>query len=652
MSDDILKQLNEKQAEAASVIDGPLLIIAGPGSGKTRTLTHRVAYMISQGIPAHNILAVTFTNKAAGEMKERITDLLTELKVSQSSQPTIGTFHSICARILRVEAGHIGYNRDFTIFDSADSQSLIKDIRSEFMRPDSADLKPRQIQVYISSAKNEFISPDEYRAQFTMYPQDIIGKVYARYQEELKRLNAVDFDDLLGLIVTLFEKHPSVLEKYQEIFKYILIDEYQDTNTTQYKLISLLAKKYNNICVVGDDAQAIYMFRGADYRNILRFEKDFPNVKVVMLEQNYRSTQVILNAANDVIKHNKYQAKKELWTQNDEGKPIHIVQVGNEQMEGEWIARRIEKLNESGTPFNDIAVLYRTNAQSRAIEQALIDEALPYNIVGGIRFFERKEIKDVLAYLRYFRNPRDVVSLARIINTPARGLGKKSQELIIERIKSLPDESIAEDYIHIVDPAAWGDCPLSARAKNSLIAFLKVAREIREDMSEKSVYFALGQIITKTGYENFVNDGSSEGQDRYENVKELLTHAKRYDGLKPEESIAQFLEDVSLIADTDQIEDNKDVVNLMTLHAAKGLEFEVVFLVGMEEGLFPHSRSHTDPSEMEEERRLCFVGITRAKSDLYLTHASMRTLWGSTQINPKSRFIEDIDDAYKHIIQM
>jgi DNA helicase-2/ATP-dependent DNA helicase PcrA len=600
---DILKNLNPKQKEAVMATEGPLLILAGPGSGKTRVLTHRVAYLIQKGINPKNILAVTFTNKAAGEMRERVKECLNRHK----TMPFIGTFHAFCLRILRKEIKNLGYKTNFIIYDETDQLSLIKKLIKE-LQIDKEQFKPIVISSKISSLKNELIDWQSFKKIAENYFEETIAKVYENYQKCLKKINALDFDDLIMLTVELFTQFPPILKKYQEKFKYILVDEYQDTNTSQYVLINLLAKKYKNICVVGDESQAIYGFRGADFRNILNFERDYPEAKIVILDQNYRSTQNILDTAHNVISKNIYQKEKKLWTENPQGKPINIVEAPNETEEAEFI---IQEINNFQNPpaggkklkLKDFTILYRTNAQSRALEESLMRHNLPYKIIGAIKFYQRKEIKDILAYLKLLLYPQDIISLERIAKIPPKNAG---QAAVLKVRKATRGKSPAEILKLILKETKYKD-----------YLEKKYNKEYRENIPEYEI--------------------------RWQNVLELFSVIKQYDNLDT------FLENAALLSEEDEpafalraSAGKKNLINLMTLHAAKGLEFPVVFITGCEEGIFPHSKSLLEQIELEEERRLCYVGITRAKERLYLTFAQKRTLYGSTQANPPSRFLDDI----------
>lgn len=653
-----LTGLNNKQCEAVLTTEGPLLVLAGAGSGKTKALTHRIAYLIEEkNISPYNILAVTFTNKAAGEMSDRVGHLLqnnqdTSYKIQNTGNqrlPWLGTFHSICVKILRREAHNIGYDRGFTIYDSSDQLAIIKRIMKD-LNIDPKHFAPRTIQYFISGAKNELINSDEYK-KYTNSPFEVIThKVYHRYEKYLKDANGMDFDDLIMQCVKLFEQNPEVLKKYQELFKYILIDEYQDTNQAQYIWVKLLAKKYQNIMVVGDDYQAIYGWRGANFRNILNFEKDYKNTKVIKLEQNYRSTKTILSAADQIIKFNKQRTDKTLWTENSEGVPITVYEALNEKDEADFVAMEIAtkvksikyKVESPGghsvLGYSDFAILYRTNAQSRAIEETFLRFDIPYRVIGGVRFYERKEIKDIIAYLRLILNPSDLDAFFRIVNVPGRGIGEKTASKINQLSRS-----------EIRNPREIKNPEIPKK----LIDFLILMFELREQSGDIRLDDLIRLVSIKTSYKKFLLDGTPEGEGRWENVEELITVAE--DQLKsPKDEIdlddnnlfdlRTFLERVALIQDTDSYDPSSSAVTLLTLHSAKGLEFDTVFIVGAEEGLFPHSRALLDESEMEEERRLAYVGVTRARKRLYFIYATERNIYGRFQSNPKSRFIENIPE--------
>jgi len=648
----IFKDLNEPQQEAVKTTEGPVLILAGAGSGKTRALTHRLAYLISvKNISPFNILAVTFTNKAAGEMRSRMENLLrndeTRIKNDEKMTnarnpntstfdirysdlgaavrlPWLGTFHSICAKILRREAKQIGYPSSFTIFDTQDQLAVVKKIMQE-IGIDPKNYNPNGVLYYISSAKNEFVSPDDYDQYVNSPFEEVVRDVYKEYQKYLKTVGAMDFDDLLVLCVKLFEDNKTVLEKYQRIFRYILIDEYQDTNQVQYLWAKMLSAKSKNICVVGDDSQSIYGFRGANFRNILNFERDFPGAKVIKLEQNYRSTKNILRAADELIKYNRHKTKKTLWTDNSDGALLQVYQALNEKDEAEFVAMEIRALAMGKSRWSDFAVLYRTNAQSRALEEAFIRYGIPYRVIGGVRFYERREVKDIIAYLRLLANPDDQISLERVINVPARGIGSKTFLKYLQDLSNLNSE---------IPP--------------KIQQFLEMVEEIRKKKVEVADLIEI--IAEKTGYKDYLLDGTPEGEARWENVLELKSVAAYNDALGLENPLEAFLEKVALYQDTDNYDAGANVVTLMTLHSAKGLEFPVVFIIGFEEGLLPHSKSIDEDSDVEEERRLCYVGITRAKQKLYLLYASERIYFGNPVANSPSRFLAEIPEDVKQEI--
>lgn len=668
----LLSGLNDQQREAVLSVEGPLLVLAGAGSGKTKALTHRIAFLIREkAISPYNILAVTFTNKAAREMSERVEQLFRNnqhagYKIQNTGNlrlPWMGTFHSICVKILRREAHHLGYERSFTIYDAGDQLSIIKRIVRD-KNIDPKQFNPKSIQYFISGAKNELIDSHQYKKYINSPFEKITAEVYERYEKYLREANGMDFDDLIMQCVVLFQNNSEVLEKYQDQFKYILIDEYQDTNQAQYIWTKLLADKHKNIMVVGDDYQAIYSWRGANFRNILNFEKNYPNAKVIKLEQNYRSTKTILSAGSEVIKYNKNRTDKKLWTQNCEGMPITVYEALNEKDEAEFVAMetatkvKSEKLKvkshgeRSALRLNNFAVLYRTNAQSRAVEEAMMRFDIPYRVVGGIRFYERKEIKDIVAYLRLLVNPADRDAFLRIISAPPRGIGEKTAAQISEISKS-----------EFLNPKQITNPKISKK----LIDFLSLLQEMRDQAQDIRLNDLIMHVAVKSGYKNFLlADKTPEGEGRWENILELAGVAGQTQeqnqksklknqssgglseaGLSdddPMEQLNNFLEQVALVQDTDSIDQGADAVTLMTLHSAKGLEFNTVFIVGVEEGLFPHSRALMDESEMEEERRLAYVGITRAKERLYLIYANERNLYGRLQCNPKSRFIENIPE--------
>lgn len=635
---DILEGLNSAQKEAVQLIEGPVLVLAGPGSGKTRVLVQRVAYLVKEcGCEPYRIMAVTFTNKAAREMKERLHYLLGE----RLRQLTIGTFHAICVRILRREARHLGIPSSFVIYDTTDQLSLIRQALKD-LDLDDKTYRPQAIQAAISRAKSELIGPDEYRSR--TYWQEVASRVYRRYQKLLADNSALDFDDLLMTAARLFREHEEVLSKYQRRYHYILVDEFQDTNMAQYELLKLLSQKHRNLFVVGDEDQSIYRFRGADFRNIQRFRNDYPEAWVILLEQNYRSPQTILDAAKNVIALNVHRTPKELYTDKGRGLPITVFEAYNEQEEGQYVVGEIQRLVAQGLCRpSDCAVMYRTNAQSRPIEDAFVRWGIPYKLVGATRFYARREIKDVLAYLRLIHNPYDNVSLARVINLPPRGIGSKT---MTQLEKWAGEMGVAVyDALQIIkgkEGTEGAEVPLSSRARKALLGFTALLEELIAAWGKLDLLELLDLVLDKTGYADYVQDGTEEGKDRWANIMELRTVAKEYLELPPETALTTFLEEVALVSDVDNLDEQVDAPTLLTLHMAKGLEFPVVFMVGMEEGIFPHNRSMDDPDQMEEERRLCYVGITRAKERLYLIHAFRRTLFGQSELGHPSRFIRDI----------
>jgi len=632
----ILDDLNQAQREAVQHGDGPMLVLAGPGSGKTRVLTHRVAYLVRErGVWPYRILAVTFTNKAAREMRSRLYNLLGE----EIHWLTIGTFHATCARLLRREANHIGFSSSFVIFDEEDTLTLLTQVVKE-LNLDDKKYRPPGLRVAISRAKNELLTLTGWEPR--TYWEEIALRVYERYQTRLAEQNAMDFDDLLTHTVRLFQEQPEVLQRYQERYHHLLVDEWQDTNMAQYEIIRLLAGKRRNVFVVGDEDQSIYSWRGANFRNVQRFREDFPEARVILLEQNYRSTQTVLDAAQAVIQHNVHRTKKNLWTDKGPGPRITIYEAYNEEEEGSYVVEEIQRLVREGLArAGDCAIMYRTNAQSRAIEEAFIRRGLPYRLVGATRFYQRREIKDVIAYLRLIHNPEDLVSLERIINVPPRDIGKSTiaslwmwaAAMEVSPYKAL---SMLRENNSPMQP------PFGSRASRSLLAFLTLLDNLQEASTRLPLPELLDQVLERTGYKNYLCDGTEEGEERWGNVMELRSVAAQYASLSPEEALPTFLEDVALVSDVDNLEENVDAPTLLTLHMAKGLEFPVVFITGLEEGLFPHSRSFDNPDQMEEERRLCYVGITRAKERLYLLHAFRRSIWDNDEIRVPSRFIEDI----------
>ncbi|HSX23984.1 MAG TPA: UvrD-helicase domain-containing protein [Candidatus Saccharimonadales bacterium] len=634
MQNSLLAGLNPEQQRAVETTEGPLLILAGAGSGKTKTLTHRIAHIIAaKKATPYNILAVTFTNKAAHEMRERVAILLGENPNNRSFMPFMGTFHGICVRILRQDGEYADVPRNFVIFDEGDRQSAVKQASKQLML-DEKTFPARAISGLISSAKNELISPADYASLGSGPLHRSAAQVYPLYQKILKDNSALDFDDLIGRVVHMLQTSQEVREKWQRQFGYIMIDEYQDTNTAQYKLIKLLTNHKHNIAVVGDDWQSIYSWRGADFRNILNFEKDYPKAAIIKLEQNYRSTKAILDAAHAVITKNDHRSDKKLWTQAGEGKPLQVMQVNSERAEGEAIIRRVKIATDlKARRFKDFAVLYRTNAQSRAVEEAFIRYGIPYRIVGGQRFYDRKEIKDIMAYLRLIYQPSDRVSLERIINVPVRGIGAKSVENFFAW-QQAEDMTLEQALRSAVDHPE-----LTTKARKGLSELGEILKNFREQMDHVSLPVLLDSLLRRLDYIAYLDDKTPQGEARQENVRELLSVAKSYQ----EVGLDGFLEEVALISDIDSADFGNDAVTLMTLHAAKGLEFPVVFMIGLEETIFPHSRALYDQTEMEEERRLCYVGMTRAKEELYLIHATSRLLYGGMQHNPPSRFLSEID---------
>ena len=630
---DILTGLNPEQKKAVEHQQGPLLILAGAGSGKTRVLTHRIAYLIhNYGVNPANILAVTFTNKAANEMEERVNKL-----IEQDSGPIwMGTFHSICVQILRREAAKIGYDANFVIFDTNDQKRLIKNILQDL---DIDVKKNKQKCLYgIAEAKNELIGPDEFSP--ADYSEEEIKRVYPEYQKRLKENNALDFGDLIMQTVNLLLENELVLDHYQEKFRYILVDEYQDVNHAQYRLINLLSQKYNNICVVGDDDQGIYGFRGADISNILEFEEDYPETEVIRLEQNYRSTKKILDAAYNVVANNPYRKEKKLWTENPAGDDISLYQAEDGKDEARYIVDKIQELTEAEDySLSDCAILYRTNAQSRNLEEKLLKEGLPYRMIGGFKFYERKEIQDILAYLRVLYNPDDNINLERIINEPSRGIGPTT----LDRLK----EFATEQGINLLEAVSRVDEieSISTRFSNKVESFAEMMNYLETRKEELPIKELTEELLTETGYLKALRDkNTDEAKDRIENIKELLSDMEEFESDNEIASLGDYLEKVALISEVDNLTESQEAVVLMTLHSAKGLEFPVVFLAGLEEEYLPHSRSMGDEEEVAEERRLCYVGITRAEERLFLTHASARTIYGRFQSRLPSRFLADIPD--------
>jgi DNA helicase-2/ATP-dependent DNA helicase PcrA len=632
--EEILSELNPAQREAVQASEGPILVVAGPGSGKTRVLTHRVAYLIRYyGVSPYRIMAVTFTNKAAREMKERLHKLLGYQVLREI---TIGTFHAICARILRREAQSLPYDRDFAIYDTGDQLSLVRQCLRD-LNLDDGDNSPRAILDTISRAKSQLLGPQEYVPP--SYEYEPAARVYRRYQQLLLENNAMDFDDLLMVTVRLLRGYQDVLEKYQRRYRHILVDEFQDTNVAQYVILKLLAGHHRNLFVVGDEDQSIYAWRGADFRNVRRFREDYPDVQVVLLEQNYRSTQTILDAAHSVIARNVQRVAKKLWTDNDPGVPVNLYEAFDEEEEAHYVLHEVRRLaGEDGFDLGDFAVMYRTNAQSRALEEVFVRAGVPYRLVGATRFYERREIKDVLAYLRVIHNPRDAVSLSRIINVPRRAIGRKTLEQL-ETVAQSNSVSLFEALKLLREDE---ESPVGARGRGKLLSFLELMEELIAASRELNVLELLDLTLDRTGYSEYVRDGSDQGEERWENIKELRTVAQVYSSLPVEESLMTFLEEVALVSDVDNLDDQVRAPCLLTLHMAKGLEFPVVFIVGLEEGVLPHSRSMETADELEEERRLFYVGITRAQRRLHLVYTFRRALFGRDELSEPSRFLGDI----------
>lgn len=643
-ANELLKGMNPRQAEAVQATEGPLLIMAGAGSGKTRVLTHRIAYLIEEKeVNPWNILAITFTNKAAKEMKERVIRLME----AGGEDVWISTFHSMCVRILRRDVDHIGYSKNFTIIDGSEQLTLMKRVVKE-LNIDPKKYDPRSILGAISNAKNELLTVAAFSARQGSLFEEIVARCYDLYQKELRRNQCLDFDDLIMLTIRLFQDNPDILQYYQRKFHYIHVDEYQDTNHAQYTLVNMLAAGFRNLCVVGDADQSIYGWRGADMQNILDFEKDYPDAQTILLEQNYRSTQNILSAANQVIGHNQNRKEKKLWTENDQGEPITYYRGDSERDEGRFVVSEIQRLQrEEQRKYGDFAVLYRTNAQSRVIEETFLKANIPYKMVGGHKFYDRKEIKDILAYLQVIANPADSLSLLRIINVPKRGVGAGSIEKL-QSFANLHDFSLLE---------AGQNVALSSLKGKAATEIEKLAQSLA-DFNQMIPYLSVTEltkeVLAKTGYEDELKrQNNLESQNRLENLEEFLSVTMEFDksyGALPEEEqeapedkLTLFLNDLALLSDVDSYEEEASEVTLMTLHAAKGLEFPVVFLVGMEEGVFPLSRAMMEEAELEEERRLAYVGITRAEEALYLTNALSRTLYGKNQYNRPSRFVSEIE---------
>jgi DNA helicase II / ATP-dependent DNA helicase PcrA len=632
----LLESLNPTQLDAVEHTEGPLLILAGAGSGKTRVLTHRIAYILDQGLAApEEVLAITFTNKAAGEMKDRVALLVGP----DSRKMWVSTFHAFCARILRAHAEKLGYKREFTIYDAADQVRLVKRCIVELGK-DPKRFNPRSFQAQISAAKNVLMTPEDYLRSTEGYIAENVAEVYDLYQRRLYESNAMDFDDLIMQTVALLEVFPEVRERYQTRFRYIHVDEYQDTNHAQYRLVNILAAAHRNLCVVGDDDQSVYSWRGADIRNILDFERDYPEAKVVKLEQNYRSTQTILDAANAVVANNASRKPKELWTAGPQGERIRIFTASDEYAEARFVVSEIERVIEAGARPADIAVFYRTNAQSRALEDVLVREGVPYQVVGGVRFYERAEIKDAMAYLAVIANPADSGALERIINVPKRGLGATSVARLQEHARryeiSLYDALAEADEVDLT-----GAAKKACRAVSNLFEGWRVAAQ------ELAPAELIGAVLDESGYRaELVAENTVESESRLENLEELMNAAREYERVEPEPTLAGFLQEQALYSEQDALSGEGGRVALMTLHNAKGLEYDHVFVVGMEEGTFPHARS-LDEQNLEEERRLAYVGITRARKSLTLTYAKLRSNWGEREYQMPSRFLAEIPEGLK-----
>ncbi len=634
---DILSELNSAQREAVEAISGPVLILAGPGSGKTRVITHRVAYLIKVcGVSPRHIMAVTFTNKAAREMEAR----LYQLVGSSFKDLTLGTFHAICARILRRDGKVIGVDPRFVIYDDDDQLGLLKRALQD-IGLDPKQYPPRAIASAIGAAKSRTQSPADYIQKSHSYFEEVVGRTYERYEQQLRESNALDFDDLLMNAVLLFRSHPEVLARYQKRYQHVQVDEFQDTNLVQYELVRQIGGGYRNICVVGDPDQSIYSWRYADLRNILSFEKDYPEAKVIFLEQNYRSTGNILEAASHLISANRERKPKGLWTENEAGELTTLVETYTEQEEAQFVVNEIERLVEEGQArLGDCAVMYRTNAQSRALEEAFVRFGTAYKLVAGTRFYERREVKDIIAYLRLIQNPDDSVSLLRIINVPGRGIGKQTLAKLSNLARSM-EESQYEVLRRLGELNGGENPPFTPQATRALTGFVEMMEELIARRRELKVVELLDLVVKRSGYQEYLS-GQPDGEERWDNVLELRTVAQQYRDILPPEGLTAFLEGVTLVSDVDGLDETVDAVTLITLHQAKGLEFPVVFIVGVEEGILPHIKSFDDPGQMEEERRLCYVGITRAKRRVYLVHAFRRSFRGSSNVSQPSRFLDDI----------
>ncbi|MCF7846446.1 MAG: UvrD-helicase domain-containing protein [Candidatus Peribacteraceae bacterium] len=639
--EEILAKLNPAQIEAVTRLKGPLLVVAGAGSGKTRALTHRIAYLIASGISPHEILAVTFTNKAAEEMKNRIRDMLGK----KITMPTVGTFHSVCVQILRREIQHLGRENNFLIYDTTDQKLLMKRIfKDKHIDPSASsgqeknNYNPSAVLAAISGAKSQLIGPEKFVGGSRF--GNLVAELFPVYEKKLAEANALDFDDLLNKVVELFEKFPKILEKYQEKWHFISVDEYQDTNLAQARITNLLAEKYRNLCVIGDPDQSIYSWRGADITNIRDFKKNYPEAKIVKLEQNYRSTMNILEAANAIISRNGNREDKKLWSEKTGGEKIYLLEMNDEREEAEFIASEIErKIMESNYFYRDCVVLYRTNAQSRVIEEVFLRHGLPHRIIGGVKFYARKEIKDVLSYLKIIQNPRDDISLLRILNVPSRKIGLKTVEVLQKKATE-------------VGGGIWDalkncrETEIPESKKEVLERFVRLIEDLQKLNRTNTAASLIKNVLARAKLKEYwMSEGEIEGEARTENVLELISVAAKYDALEPAVSLATFLEEISLLSDADQIEDKENAILLMSLHAAKGLEFPIVFIAGLEQNIFPHSRSLLEPKQLEEERRLFYVGVTRAMDNLFLLRARQRMFFGETQMNAPSEFLKDIPES-------
>jgi len=624
----LLGGLNDKQKEAVLHTEGALLVLSGAGSGKTKVITHRIAHLLEKNIPEYNILAITFTNKAAREMKERLEKIL-----GRENKVWISTFHGMCVRMLRQDIYRLGYDNNFTIYDAQDSERLMKECIKELNLDEK--LNPAKSMMYqIGELKNSLISPQAFEKQHGNFREETVSKIYTSYQDKLKQNNALDFDDIISKTIELFQAHMEVVERYQQKFKYIMVDEYQDTNTAQYTLVSMLADGHGNLCVVGDDDQSIYGWRGADIRNILEFEKDFNNAKVIKMEQNYRSTSNILDAANSVILNNAGRKEKKLWTDNEQGERITFYSADSDFDEGAYVATAIKERAESGSKYSDFGILYRQNSLSRTIEEQLARRGIPYRIFGGLRFYDRKEIKDVLAYLKAIHNPLDSVSLRRIVNVPKRGIGDSS----VDKVSAYA----LEQGISLYD--AMKDCEWLGSRSKKFAEFIELMEDLKQFAQNNNVEELINEILNKTKYIQDL-EKDDQLQSRQENIRELVNKAVEFEKIIDEPSLSAFLEDVSLVADIDNYSEDADTATLMTVHSSKGLEFPSVFIVGFEDGIFPSIRSNSTEKDMEEERRLCYVGITRAREKLYITSSMSRLHNGKTVYNLKSRFLKEIDKS-------